>query len=179
MTSYVALLRGVNLGSRNKVSMHELRRVLAGLGAEGVTTYLQSGNAVFASAEQDRERLAGDIERALAEELNVPVRVLLRTAGELRELVAGNPYLDRETDLTRLHVTFLAAPADPERAERLAVPAGDPGAFTVAGRDVYLHTPDGYGRSKLSNSFFEQKLGVDATTRNWRTVTKLRDLATA
>lgn len=179
MTSYVALLRAVNLGSRNKVSMHELRRVLAGLGAEGVTTYLQSGNAVFASAEQDPDRLAGDIEQVLAEELDVTVRVLLRTAAELQELVAGNPYLDRETDLTKLHVTFLATPPDPERATRLAAPAGDPGEFTVSGRDVYLHTPDGYGRSKLSNSFFEQKLRVDATTRNWRTVTKLRDLATA
>jgi uncharacterized protein (DUF1697 family) len=92
-------------------------------------------------------------------------------------VVAANPFLDGSADLAKLHVTFLAEAPDPERAARLEAPAGQPDELSLAGREVYLHTPDGYGRSKLSNAFLEKRLGVAATTRNWKTVGKLKELS--
>jgi uncharacterized protein (DUF1697 family) len=176
---YVALLRGVNVAGTNKVKMDELRRLFADLGHTEVGTYLQSGNVVFAAASNgadDRAGLAADIEKAIADRMGLTVTVLLRTRPELEKVLAANPYLDRETDPAKLPVTFLAEAPDPERAAALSVPAGETGVFTIIGREVYLHTPDGYGRTKLNNAFLERKLGVAATTRNWKSVGALHEL---
>ncbi|MDQ3763756.1 MAG: DUF1697 domain-containing protein [Actinomycetota bacterium] len=102
-------------------------------------------------------------------------RVLLRTASELDNVVSHNPFVERQDDLTKSLVTFLAAEPG-EHASRLARPAGETGESALVGHEVYVHCPDGYGRSKLNNAFVEKKLGVAATTRNWKTVIKLRDL---
>lgn len=177
MRTYAALLRGVNVG-KNKLAMADLRALLTDLGGERVETYLQSGNAVFGHATADPAALAGTIEQGLAD-LGVTSRVLLRTGAELAEVLAGNPYLARESDPAKLHVTFLAGPPEPDRTERLQVPAGETGTFSVHGREVYLHCPNGYGRTKLTNSFFESRLATAATTRNWRTVTALSELTAA
>ena len=176
---YVALLRGVNVAGTNKVKMDELRRLFADLGHTEVGTYLQSGNVVFAAAPadaDDRAGLAAGIEKAIADTLGLTVTVLLRTRPELEKVLAANPYLDRETDPAKLPVTFLAEAPDPERAAALSIPAGETGVFTLIGREVYLHTPDGYGRTKLNNAFLERKLGVAATTRNWKSVGALHEL---
>jgi uncharacterized protein (DUF1697 family) len=175
MTTYVALLRGVNVGGR-KVVMDDLRRLFADLGHSDVTTYLQSGNVVFRSAVGQPGRLAGDIEERIAENLAVTVTVLLRTRADLDRVVAGSPFTGPAADLTKLHVTFLAELPDPDRLARLQPSTGEPDEFSVAGCEVYLRCPNGYGRTKLNNAFFERRLGVAATTRNWNTVTKLRDL---
>ena len=177
-TKYVALLRGVNVGGTNKVKMDELRRLFADLGHTEVGTYLQSGNVVFADDTHgdDRTGLAAGIEKAIADRLGLTVTVLLRTRPELEKVLAANPYLDRETDPAKLPVTFLAEAPDPERAAALSIPAGETGVFTLVGREVYLHTPDGYGRTKLNNAFLERKLGVAATTRNWKSVGALHEL---
>ena len=175
---YVALLRGVNVAGTNKVKMDELRRLFADLGHTEVGTYLQSGNVVFAddAPGDDRTGLAAGIEKAIADRMGLTVTVLLRTRAELEKVLAANPYLDRETDPAKLPVTFLAEAPDPERAAALSIPAGETGVFTLIGREVYLHTPDGYGRTKLNNAFLERKLGVAATTRNWKSVGALHEL---
>ncbi|MER7457549.1 DUF1697 domain-containing protein [Micromonospora sp. NPDC126480] len=176
MTRWVALLRGVNVGGV-RVGMADLRRVVAGLGHEDVKTYLQSGNVVFGSGTRDADALARGIETALAE-LGAAVPVLVRSGREMAALAGGNPYAAGEDDPTKLHVTFLAtAPAVPAVAG-LTVPGGENVAFTVTGREVFLHYPDGgYGRSKFTNNYLEKRLGVVATTRNWRSVRALADLA--
>ena len=176
MKTYAALLRGVNVG-KNKLAMPDLRALLTDLGAQDVRTYLQSGNAVFGHATNDVTDLAQSIEYGLAR-LGVSSKVLLRTGSELSGVLAGNPYLERESDPTKLHVTFLAEAPAADRAQRLQAPAGETADFSIAGKEVYLHCPDGYGRTKLTINFFESRLGTVATTRNWRTVTALTELTT-
>ena len=174
--TYAALLRGVNLGARNKVAMADLRALLTALGAEDVTTYVQSGNVIFRS-QTGRTELTRAIERQISRELGLDVTVLLRTKPELARIVAGNPFAAPGRDPTKLHVTFLADGPDRSRVGKLDAGLAHPDEFRVVGREVYLHLPGGYGRSKLSNAFFEKQLEVAATSRNWNTVTKLAELA--
>jgi uncharacterized protein (DUF1697 family) len=176
---YVALLRAVNLGARNKVSMKDLRALCEELGLEDVTTYVQSGNVVFTSAAGSETEAAAQIERELDSCLGLTVTVLVRSGEQLAEIVAANPFRDRGSEPTRLHVTFLAAAPADDAVGELAAESFEPDEFEVVGREVYLHCPGGYGKSKLSNAYFERKLGVVGTTRNWRTVTTLAELAQA
>jgi uncharacterized protein (DUF1697 family) len=177
VTTYAALLRGVNVG-KNKLAMADFRTVLTELGADDVQTYLQSGNAVFSHPAPAPAQLAQAIEKGLAG-LGVSSRVLLRTGHQLAGVLAENPFLARESDPVKLHVTFLAEQPALDRVPKLQVPAGETARFHLAGTEVYLHCPDGYGRTKLSNSFVESRLGIAATTRNWRTVTALAELTGA
>jgi uncharacterized protein (DUF1697 family) len=176
--TYVALLRGINLGARNKVSMADLRELFHALGAEDVATYLQSGNVVFKSRAEAAE-LVGAIQDRIRSDLGLDVTVLVRTSGELGQVLARNPFAKSGREPTRLHVTFLAETPPPARVRKLDPKHSEPDEFEIVGREVYLHTPNGYGRSKLSNAYFEKQLGVAATTRNWRTVTNLAELASA
>lgn len=169
MVRYAALLRAVNVGGRS-VSMATLRQVLSTLELHQVATYLQSGNAVFAT-EFPRRRLPGLIEGALADQLGLDTAVLVRSHRQLSDILAANPYPE-VTDPKTLHVTFLE-----QRPDRHRLGAIDPVFGTdrwAAGKEVlYLHCPQGYGRTKLHNGFWERRLSLVATTRNWRTVGQL------
>lgn len=179
VTTFIGLLRGINVGGRNRVAMADLRTLLSGMGYDSVRTHLQSGNALFESADADASRLAADIEHEVAASLGVASRVIVRSADELGALIAGNPFVDDEDDLAKLHVAFLAVTPDSARVAGFAVPEGGSERYSLTGRDLYLHYPHGYGRSKLDLAFLERRLGVVATNRNWRTVTKLHELATS
>jgi len=177
MTRYVALLRGVNVGGV-RLAMADLRRIVTDLGHDDAKTYLQSGNVAFGSSVRDAEKLAAGIERALADELAVTVPVLVRSGRELAAVAGGNPYADREDDPTRLLVTFLRTAPEKSSLDALTVPGNENVSFTVTGREVFLHYVDGgYGRSKFTNTYLEKKLGVVATTRNWRSVRTLAEMA--
>ncbi|MGH3740603.1 MAG: DUF1697 domain-containing protein [Micromonosporaceae bacterium] len=176
---HVALLRGINLGAHARVGMADLRQLFADLGHTDVTTYLQSGNVVFASSRRAPAPLEAEISERIHDQLGLAVGVLVRTADEMADVVAGNPFLESESDLAKLHVTYLGGAPDPEAVESFAAPPGEPARFAIAGREIYLHCPEGYGRTKLNNAFIERKLGKTATTRNWRTTAKLHQLATA
>jgi uncharacterized protein (DUF1697 family) len=173
---YVALLRGINLGARNRVAMADLRALLEGLGATEVRTLVASGNAVFASR-ATAARLQNSIEAALKRDLGVPARVLVRTGAELARTVKGNPFLKRGAQPGHLYVTFLEASPSKARVAELMEFDLEDDAIAVVGRDVYLHAPNGYGRSKLSNVNLERRLGVAGTTRNWNSVTRLAEMA--
>ena len=179
MTAYVALLRGINLAGRTRVGMAELRRLFTDLGHADAQTYLQSGNVVFTSSSRSPDRLARDIEKRIADQLGLPVEVLLRSAHELAGVAAGNPFSAEEDDPSKLHVTFLADRPGSRTAKQFAAPAGEPARFAILGREVFLHCPQGYGRSKLSNAYIERKLDVRATTRSWKTVSRLVELSRA
>jgi len=174
---YVALLRGVNLGARNKVPMAELRQRLAALGYEGVVTDIQSGNVVLWAAGTTEAQLGRAIERAVKHHFGVTAAVLVRTGAQLRATASSNPLLRRGVDPASLHVTFLAETPTAARVRALRDQAFRPDEHVVRGRDVYLRCPNGYGRSKLGNAVLERALGTIATTRNWKTVGTLADLA--
>lgn len=176
MVTHVALLRGINVGGHTKVGMEDLRRVFLALDLAGVKTYLQSGNVIFTDDADESSRLAGDIEKRVARDLGMATRVLLRTKDDLAQVVTNNPFRTSELDPSKLHVTFLAGTPDPQWAALLETPIREPDEFALVGREVYLHCPNGYGRTKLNNAYIERRLGVIATTRSWNTVTKLHNL---
>ena len=176
MSRAVALLRGINVGGHRKVPMAELRRSFEALGCTDVETYLQSGNVVFATSGVRLSNLATTIEHQVAADFGVDVRVLVRTGAEMARLERANPFRSEGADESTLHVTFLAERPKPASIRALDERKGAPDAFVVSGREVFLHCPGGYGTTKLTTSFFERHLGVTATTRNWKTVTKLCEL---
>jgi uncharacterized protein (DUF1697 family) len=177
MGTYVAMLRGVNVGAKNRIKMPALAKLFEELGHADVVTYIQSGNVVFKSRSTSANTLARNIEKGIAADLGCEVAVLLRSKAELARLVKANPFLRTKADPKYLHVTFLAE--EPDAASLRAVKAYDAGSdeFVVRGRDVCLHCPNGYGTTKINNGFFEKRLQAIATTRNWNSVTKLLELA--
>ncbi len=178
MNTYVSLLRGINLGGQRKIKMEDLQALFVALGHSQVTTYIRSGNIIFKSSANSPSKLARGIEERIARDLGLAVTVLLRTSDELAQVVEDNPFIRQGTDPTKLYVTFLADAPDPAVVGQLEVQNRQPDEFRVLGREIYLHCPQGYGRTKLNNAFWERRLGTAATTRNWNTVTKLLELAT-
>jgi len=174
-TSYAAMLRGINVGAKTKVSMADLRAALVDLGLDDVSTYIQSGNVIFRSSISPSE-LPPAIEHAIDGAFGLTVKVVLRTSAQLTGVVKHNPLAAAGRDLTKLHVTFLASQPAAARMAHIEAEAFLPDEIRVLEREVYLHCPAGYGRTKLNNAFFERTLGVPATTRNLRTVTVLADM---
>lgn len=168
-----SLLRGVNVGGHNRVAMTSLRALYEGLGCTGVETYVQSGNVVFSSP-LDPDRIGFDVEGAIRREFGLEIRVLGRTHRELERIVAADAFAG--ADPASRHVVFLSEALPPETADALRDAASGREEVVVAGREVHLHLPDGMGRTKLSQALIERRLRVIATARNWRTVTRLRDL---
>jgi uncharacterized protein (DUF1697 family) len=175
-TVYVALLRGINVGGRAVLPMADLRRVATGCGFGDVQTYIQSGNLVFTSS-APATTVATELGRAIAAEGGPKPGVAVRSHAQLAAVVAGNPYLDRSTDPKQLHVAFVVEGARPHAVDDLDLARFEPDELTVAEGETYLFLPNGMGRSKLAEVLGRQQ-GADATVRNWRTVTKLLDLAT-
>jgi len=174
----IALLRGINLGARNRVSMPELRALLTGLGHEDVKTLLQSGNVVLTSDETGG-RLEQSLERAIAKELGVDSKVVVRTARELAGVVERNPFGDVADDPKRYQVSFLSAKPKADVVKALEAADVAPEQVVVSGREIYAWHPAGIQRSPLVKLLTDKKLGVTATARNWSTVTKLLELARA
>jgi len=174
---HVALLRGINVGGKNKLPMAALRTLFEELGCTGVRTYIQSGNVVFGAS----ARLAGTLAAALSARIRarhgLEVPVLLRSAAELARTLARNPFLRAGEPVESLHVAFLAAvPA--KRAAASLDPERSPGdRFALVGRDLYLCLPNGVGRTKLTNAWLDRGLETTSTVRNWRTVTTLAEMA--
>ncbi len=178
MPAYIAILRGINVGGRNKIRMADLAELFTRLRFRDTTTYIQSGNIVFRAGSGSDTAIAGKIEKAIAERFGFEVPVIVRSAGEMRATVAANPFLkERGIDRSKLHLTFLDTDPDPALATKLAEIDYPPDRFVLIGRDIFLHCPATYGGTKLSNTFFERKLKVRATTRNWKTVTTLLKMA--
>ena len=175
MRTHVALLRGVNVGGRNRVPMADLRRLVAELGCRDVATYVQSGNVVFSAGDADAGRLAQALERAIAEQLHVRTRVVILSRDELARVVAENPFPD-ETNPKALHAVLSGEDPSEEvleriaSAERRARAKGGRDEARVVGRTLYLRTPDGLGNSELAAQLTRTETG---TARNWATVTNL------
>lgn len=172
----IVLLRGINLGPRNRVSMQVLREVLSGEGFEDVRTYLQSGNVVL-SSDLAPDDLAERCHGLIAEALGLEIAVLTRTRDELAEVVGRNPLADVATNPKRYQVTFLSSPLPAETVEQLAELTVPTERIVALERELYAWHPEGIARSKLWNRLAGQGLGVTATARNWTTVTNLLTMA--
>ena len=176
MPTHIALLRGVNVGG-NLLKMERLREICSELGYRNVRTYVQSGNIVFETPGSPA-KCEQAIEKKLRGETRLPVTVILRTRDEIGKIVAANPFLKVPgVDPSSLYVTFLATAAAKEAVKKLSTIKAGGDEFRVAGKEIYLHCPNGYGRTKLSNNALEKVLAVRATTRNWNTVNKLCEMA--
>jgi len=173
--AYAALLRAINLGSRNKISMPDLRQLFESVGADDVRTHVQSGNVAFRHKERSPATLVTAIQERIAADLGLDIKVLVRTKAELAKIVTASPFA-KQSDPTKVHVTFLVDKPDAERVAAIDPAKYEPDEFEVIGREVHLHCPNGYGRSKLNNAFFEKKLAQSGTTRNWKTVTTLAEM---
>jgi uncharacterized protein (DUF1697 family) len=170
------LLRGINLGSRNRIAMPDLRQALSGAGFEEVRTYLQSGNVVLSSNARPRQ-LAAECERLIQQRFGLDVRVLVRTRKELAEVVRRNPLREVAVNPKRYQVTFLSEQLDSAELEKLAALAASSERFVAIGRELYGWHPEGIGRSRLWARLASKGLGVVATARNWATVTQLLEMA--
>jgi uncharacterized protein (DUF1697 family) len=172
--THVALLRGINVGGKNKLPMKELAAIFAALGCGDVRTYVQSGNVVFTA--ESVAGLAGHIAVEIEGRLGLRVPAILRTAAELRRVVESNPFLKAGVAAELLHVYFLEceAPAK-ERVKALDYGRSPGDSFVVSGREIYLHLPNGVARTKLTNAYFDRQLGTVSTLRNWRTVMTLAE----
>jgi len=172
----IVLLRGINLGSRNRVSMPELRALLEDAGYRDVRTYLQSGNVVL-SSKASADAVARKCKKLIADALDLEIDVVVRTRDELAKVVRRNPLGDVATDPKRYQVSFLSKNLDASTARSLRELAAPTEEVVVSGREVYAWHPAGVARSKLWARLAGRDLGVTATSRNWTTVEKLLALA--
>ncbi|MFE6176407.1 DUF1697 domain-containing protein [Streptomyces sp. NPDC056464] len=178
MTTYAALLRGINVGGSRKVPMADLRTLMTGLGFDGVRTYLQSGQAVFASGHGDEESLAAELAAAIEKHFGFAVDVIVRDHAYLKAIMDNCPFPAAELEPKQLHVTYFSAPVDAERFAEIDQPTYLPEEFRLGDRALYLYAPNGLGRSKLAEILSRPRLnkGLIATSRNWNTVVKLMEM---
>lgn len=176
----VAMLRSVNLPSHQKVNMQALKTLCTSLGLRDVQTYVQSGNLVFRNQDEDPVALSRRLEEAMKASFGFRPVVIVRTAAELRKVIAKNPFAGRkEVQPNRLLVVFLnSAPTKQARDKLLAIPC-EPEELHIHGREVYIYYPDGMARPKIPLIRLEKMLQCSSTGRNWNTVNKLLAMAEA
>ena len=174
MQSYISILRGINVSGHNMIKMKALQELYESLGFSKARTYIQSGNVVFESNSADTGTLEKIISGGIRETFGFEVPVIVLEREELKSISTYNSFINgRGEEITKLHVTILSGVPVKDLAETIRHENYLPDEFYILGRTVYLFCPDGYGNTKLSNAFFEKKLKVRATTRNWKTVLEL------
>lgn len=176
MNTYIALLRGINVGGKNSLPMKELVTMLESIGAKEVRTYIQSGNAVFQSAEKNPAQISRRLSAAIKKRRGFAPQVLILDLEAIKSAMAGNPFPEAEASPANLHLGFLVAtPGQPDLAQ-LDKLKKESEQYHLSENIFYLHAPEGVGRSRLAANV-ERLLGVPLTARNWRTVCKIRAMA--
>ncbi len=174
MKIYIAILRGINVSGHKMIKMETFREMLEGLDFKNVKTYIQSGNAVFQAKETETGKLEKKIVKKIQEEFGFEVPVMVKKLDEIKAVLKSNPFINkRKEDLSRLHVTFLNGEPAKETVDKIKEGNYGSDEFIFSGKNVYLFCPNGYGNTKLNNNFFENKLKLVATTRNWKTIGEL------
>jgi len=178
MAVIISMLRGVNVGGHNKIKMDALRALYESMKLREAQTYVQSGNVIFRTDERDIARLAKRIEDGIERKLGFRPDVILRTATEMREVIARNPFAKRRgIEPSKLLVTFLGSDPGAEAREKILQIKCDPKELRIEGRELYIYFPNGIGRSKLSWAGLEKTLKTPGTARNWNSVTKMLEMA--
>ena len=176
MNTYIALLREINVSGQRMIAMKDLKALLIKAGYEQVMTYIQSGNIVFKSSETSKKTLEKDIGEVIEKHYGFAVPLLILTGEEVEKIIKKNPYNDGKKDASKLHVTLLADIPAKDLLESTRDERYQSDEFQIVDKVIYLYCPDGYGMTKFSTTFFEKKLAVTATTRNWKTMEALGDL---
>jgi len=177
MTKYIAILRGINVGGKNKILMAGFRNILSKLGFSNVVSYIQSGNIILQSNKiKDTYKIAAIIKESISHNYGFDVPVIIRTAEELREIYNKNPYL-KNYEIERLYLTFLDDVPLKTNIDSIDTAAYLPDKFEVNGKNIFGYYHGRVSDSKLTNNFYEKKLKITATTRNWKTVNKLIELS--
>jgi len=177
MKTYLALLRGINVGGRNKIKMADLRALIAQLGLQDVMTYIQSGNVLFRSEDLSEEKLQRAIEEKIREVYQYEVKAMVILFSEWEHAYQNNPFLDaQDKALKFLHLSYLSEVPDKEKYQILAQTISGEDEIALGYQCIYLFAPGSYSRSKFTNDYIEKKLGLRATARNWRTVSKLLEM---
>ena len=176
MATWIALLRGINVGGRNRLPMADLRRIFADAGCRNVNTYIQSGNVVFSATIKSTDRFAGGIAAAIEAEFGFRPGVHLLTAAQLEQSIANNPFSNAVDDPKSLHVAFLDQVPDHDNVQKAKELLAPSESCELIGRNLFLHAPDGIARSKFAAQM-EKTLGVGVTGRNWRSTTKIAAIA--
>ena len=178
MTTYISMLRGINVSGHNLIKMDALRKLYENLGFKNVTTYVQSGNVVFTGNDIDVYELGQRISQQIEKDFRYEVPVIVLTLSKLKQIIDNNPFLkDLSKDIAYLHVTFLSSQPDHYDHKIIESKKQNEEEISFSDNAVYLYCPNGYGRTKLDNNFLEAKLKVGATTRNWKTTTELLRIA--
>jgi uncharacterized protein (DUF1697 family) len=178
MRTYISMLRGINVSGQKKIRMQDLRDLYASLGFSRVRSYVQSGNVIFESGLEDEEQLIERIEARIEAVYGFSVPVLLQGSRDFQRVLKSNPFLhEGKAELKSVYVVFLRHKISPKALEGLDNPNQSGDAFAVGEQEIFLDCPGGYGRTKFNNIFFERLLDTVATTRNWKTVNKLCELA--
>ncbi|RZS99752.1 DUF1697 domain-containing protein [Aquimarina brevivitae] len=181
MEQYIVLLRGINVGGQKKIKMVDLKTVLEDRGFDAVKTYIQSGNLVLSCTETDPNTVKKCIETIIVDNFGFVVPVFILTPRELQLVYNNNPFLERINDGTleanKMYFTLLAEKPKPQAVNNINSVSNPPEEFVVKDNVVYLYAAQGYGKTKLNNTFFEKKLACEATTRNYNTINKLLKLS--
>jgi len=179
MNNYIALLRGINVSGHNKIKMTDLKQLFLNLGFQNIKTYIQSGNVLFHSDEKDISYLEKNIKSAIKKNFDYDIKVLVITKKIIQSAFTSNPFLKNKTpDITKLCVTFLSENPTADgllQLEEVASKGED--EFKLKDNFLYLHCPTSFAKTKLTNNLIERKLKVNATSRNWKTITKLFELS--
>lgn len=175
---YIALLRGINIGNKNRIKMADLRTIFESIGFKDVKTYLQSGNVIFKYDSSNIVEITSNIESKMNQTFGFSINVIIRTDDEFESIINNNPFIkDPDVELDKLHVTFLKELPDKGTILNLDINKNENEKFEVNGREIYIYLPNGYARTKLTNNIFEKKLKTIATTRNWKTTNKLLEMS--
>ena len=177
MSKYVAFLRGINVGGKNKIKMEALREMFAALGCSSVKTYINSGNVIFETAETNEKKLAAKIETAIEKEFSLSIKVMVRTVDEIEEIIKNNPFARQFENDKDLHVLFLDEEMPEEKRELLLEHNNRDEKFAVRGREIFCHLKSGFAGSLLGKDYIGKKLKISATARNWRTVNKILEFS--
>ncbi|MGV7222004.1 MAG: DUF1697 domain-containing protein [Nitrospinales bacterium] len=175
---YISMLRGINVSGQKVIKMTDLMSLYESLGFKNVVTYIQSGNVIFETPTKTQNKLKGQLEKAIRRKYNFHVPVVIRTKSEMNKIVINIPFnkLNPTEDGTKVLITFLSQKPNEINLSTIQQYVKSPEKLIVIDKEVYLHCPNGYGKSKLTNIFLEKKLEVEATTRNWKSVIKLNEL---
>ena len=176
MKKFVALLRGINVSGQKKIKMSELNTLFEDIGFQQIETYIQSGNVIFSSKELSKDQLTRIISSGIKNKFHFEVEVIIITPQEIDQVLKNNPFIKKKKDTERLYVTFLSDKPSVELINKFKENDFSPEEYYIDEKKIYLFLPNGAGKAKLNNNYFENKLKVRCTTRNWKTVTILSEL---
>jgi uncharacterized protein (DUF1697 family) len=178
MATYISILRGINVSGHKPIKMDALRKSYENLGFHKITTYVQSGNVIFTAKDVELNELGEKISRQIKQDFGFEVAVIVLFIDKLKQIINSNPFLSHpDKEQTFLHITFLSSKPDKYDYKTIEDKKQNGEEIFIADNAVYLYCPNGYGKSKLSNSFLETKLKVGATTRNWKTTNEILKIA--